>query len=89
MNKLNISTAFDTERRRQDRLKAEGRFAHTAADPELSHADRFLILGEEVGEVAGAVVQLSGLSTDRTEADLKKELIQLGAVVTAWLEAID
>ena len=89
MNKLNIWTAFDMERRRQDRLKAEGRFKYTAADPELTHADRFIILGEEIGEVAGAIVQGGGLSTDRTDADLKKELIQVGAVITAWLEAID
>jgi NTP pyrophosphatase (non-canonical NTP hydrolase) len=86
MERIRIYEAFTTERERQERLKSEGRFHFTAADLYLSHADRFLILGEEVGEVAGAALQISGVATDREAADLRKELIQLGAVVTAWLE---
>jgi hypothetical protein len=86
-----IWSALNDERRRQDRLKAEGRFAHTLNDPEMSHTDRYACLGEEFGEVGGAVVQTSGLSNDRQDGrdDLKKELIQLGACVVAWLEALD
>ena len=91
MNRADIHTVLDCERDRQDRLKREGRFAHTLNDPEMSHQDRFACLGEEFGEVGGAVVQCTGLSNDRADGrdDLKKELIQLGASVVAWLEALD
>jgi NTP pyrophosphatase (non-canonical NTP hydrolase) len=89
MRQSDILTAFLDERTRQEKLIEEGRFAHTPADPELSDPDRFLILMEEIGEVSGAIVQESGLSADRTTANLKKELIQTGAVIVAWLEAID
>lgn len=88
MRRNEIHEAITCERMRQDQLKEQGRFPHTAADPELTNVDRFAIAGEEFGEVAAAVVQTSGLSTDRTSANLKKELIQLGAVVQAWLEAL-
>lgn len=92
MTREQIFIAFSDERRRQEVLKAQGRFKYTPADPELSHTDRFAILGEEFGEIGGAVVQGSGLSSDRTDQGdveaLRKELIQLGAVVTAWLEAL-
>lgn len=83
-----IYDALETERLRQNQLKAEGRFAHTLADPEMSNADRVACLGEEFGEACGAVVQISGLSNDRTTADLRKELTHVGACVVAWLEAL-
>ncbi len=81
---------LDAERHRQEQLKRAGRFKHTAADREISHKDRLAILAEEFGEVAGAVVQLSGLSNDRqaSEADLQRELVQVAAVCLAWLEGL-
>ena len=88
---LKIMNLFSKERERQEQLKKAGRFAHTLADPEMSHQGRLACLGEEFGEVAGAVVQCTGLSNDRQDGrdDLKKELIQLGACVVAWLEALE
>lgn len=88
MTQCEIFTALTVERIRQEQLKRDGRFAHTLADPEMSHADRLACLGEEFGEAAGAVVQTSGLSNDRTQADLKKELLHVGACVVAWLETL-
>ncbi len=81
------------ERSRQEELKAAGRFTHTMADLEgLTHQDRFVCLGEEHGEVAGAVSALTGISNDRMQDgrnDLRKELIHVAAVAVAWLEAIE
>jgi NTP pyrophosphatase (non-canonical NTP hydrolase) len=89
--RMGILKALSEERDRQERLKTEGRFANTLADPEMSHQDRFVTLGEEIGEVAAAVVQVTGLSYDRQETrdDLKKELIHAGACIVAWLEALE
>lgn len=87
-----IYDLVETERLRQNRLKAEGRFAYTLADPEMSHGDRVACLGEEFGEACRAVVEVSGLSNDLKVGDLtmnlQKELVQVAACCVAWLEAI-
>jgi hypothetical protein len=90
MNRHQIFGRIDHERDRQEQLKAEGRFDHTLAD-DIPGPDKLTIMAEEFGEVAGATVQLSGLSNDRqtTRDDLKKELIQLAATCVAWLEALE
>lgn len=71
--------AISCERERQDELKAEGRFDHTCADPELSDFERLAILVEEIGEVSRAL---------QGDGDLEEELIQTAAVALAWLEGI-
>ena len=78
------------ERKRQDRLKAEGRFEHTPAD-DISNEERFLMLGEEFGEVAGQVLGLSGDAHDRPVSlnFLRKELIHVAAISAAWVEGLD
>lgn len=76
------------ERLRQEQLKAEGRFPHTCADPELSHFERLPILAEEFGEVGRALNELAGLANDKHGVDLRKELIQVAAVAAAWAEAL-
>lgn len=78
------------ERARQEQLKAEGRFPHTAADniPLLAKNG---ILGEEAGEVATACLNYCGFSRDYTTDGLKeihKELIQVAAVALAFLQGI-
>lgn len=53
--KLIVCQVGIVERIRQDRLKAEGRFKYTCADPEISHAECLAVLLEEVGECAEAL----------------------------------
>jgi NTP pyrophosphatase (non-canonical NTP hydrolase) len=45
------------------------------------------ILGEEVGEVANAI--LEGTFSDAPLAHVRDELVQVAAVAVAWVEAID
>lgn len=70
------------ERERQERLKRLGEFRATCADAEMTHDERMVVLVEEVGEIARAVLERSG-------ADLRDELIQVAAVAVAWVEALD
>lgn len=80
------------ERLRQEQLREEGRFTHTCASPEMSHEDCYLVLGEEVGEVARAILEGNrshAESLDKHGKDLRKELIQVAAVCMAWVERID
>ena len=70
------------ERMRQEQLRAEGRFAHTAADPEMSDTAFLAVLMEEVGEVARAINDGEGAKR------LKDELVQVAAVCVARLELL-
>lgn len=83
------------ERARQNVLKDEGRFDHTLDDKALSNGDRLACVDEEIGEVAREILELRRLVHDRprheqpgaSERDkLRKELIQVAALVVAWLE---
>ena len=81
------------ERERQERLKEQGKFTHTCADPEMTHAERLPVLIEEVGEVARALLEQGHLPNEQSHdlhgADLRRELVQVAAVALAWLEAVD
>lgn len=70
------------ERMRQEQLRAEGRFAHTAADPEMSDTAFLAVLMEEVGEVARAINDAEGAKR------LRDELVQVAAVCVARLELL-
>lgn len=72
-----------SERLRQERLRAAGKFTHTAATLGQTHDRRNSVLVEEVGEVARA------LNDNETPGELRTELIQVAAVAVAWVEAID
>lgn len=92
--RMEIFEAINLERERQDRLKAQGRFKFTAADGGMGNLDRLACIGEEIGEVARECLNLRNLVYDRprhqndTETDdLEKELIQIAALVVAWLES--
>ncbi len=70
------------ERIRQEDLKAKGKFKHTCADKEMSDGDCMLVLMEEVGEVARAVLDKEG------KGALREELIQVAAVAVSWAERL-
>jgi hypothetical protein len=87
------------ERRRQDKLKAEGRFPFTCADAIVqdtkargNDALKLAILMEEIGEASRAVCEVERLANDKHYDDakkqLRKELVQCSAVILAWLESL-
>lgn len=73
------------ERVRQETLKVEGRFKYTAAD-NIPDQDKFLMLAEEYGEVSRAI--LGRMMIVQDGGDLRKELIQVAAIATAWIESL-
>lgn len=85
-SRLAVLKDISNERRRQDKLKAEGRFTATCADP-ISNDRRLSILVEEVGEVARASLGNAGAVQDG--GDLRKELVQVAAITLAWIEGLD
>jgi hypothetical protein len=84
----------EIERRRQERLKAEGRFKYTCADPEMTNDESYLVLGEEFGEVARQVLNDPSRTGERSydgeyaKQDLINELVQVAAVSVAWAERL-
>lgn len=70
---FNVLDSITEERIRQDEKWGSQR--------ELPSGTWYLILGEEFGEVGNAV--LEGSPT------LRDELVQVAAVATAWIEALD
>lgn len=92
------------ERKRQEQLKADGKFTFTCADP-ISNATKLAILAEEFGEVAKEVTDMlifdakgHGSKTSKRNqknyeigqrAKLRDELVQVAAVCVAWCEALD
>jgi len=89
--RIRIFEAINRERARQETLKAAGKFKYTCADSNMLSSEKYLVLAEEVGEVARAVLNLQNFAFDYS-ADLGKvreELIQVAAVSVAWLEFID
>jgi hypothetical protein len=82
------------ERDRQEaighRKRAGGIDWRSCADPQMAGGDttRFLVLGEEVGEVANAVLE-AGYGSIVDDEHLREELVQVAAVAVAWVEAID
>ena len=76
------------ERRRQERLKAEGRFRYTLADVEASNTLRLGAVVEEIGEVSKNLLAREGLVTDGdpTLRALHTELSQVAALSVAWME---
>lgn len=74
------------ERRRQDDLKAEGRFKHTFTDLEMSNTDRLIELAREFGEVVEAI---NYTGAGKVRDNLREELIQVAACCVAWVEGLD
>jgi hypothetical protein len=98
--------AIEYERMRQEQIgetkREQGIDWRSCADPEMPGGDatRFVVLSEETGEVARAILE-RGFRDDRAQrADarldagvedrpLRDELVQVAAVAVAWIEAID
>ena len=76
------------ERLRQELIgvekQARGEAWSTCADPKMAGGDdrRFVVLAEEFGEVAKAMLD------QEPDANLITELVQVAAVSVAWVEAI-
>jgi hypothetical protein len=83
------------ERERQEEIgrtkRAAGIDWRSCADPDMAGGDgtRYLVLGEEVGEVANAVLEAGYGNSASDDAHLREELVQVAAVAVAWVEAID
>lgn len=77
-----------TERARQVRLRVAGKFNHTPDEVPTGRA--FLMLTEECGESAKAILELSGdvREDTTTTSDLYAELVQVAAVAVAMAEGI-
>ena len=81
-----VYNAIDAERQRQQQLHPD----KTCAD-RMAQSSRYLILAEEVGEVAAALQDLHSKTSDRdgwlqARDHLHDELVQVAAVAVAWLE---
>jgi hypothetical protein len=82
------------ERHRQEeigrRKRAEGIDWRSCADPAMDGGDgtRFLVLGEEVGEVANAVLE-AGYQGEPGNEHLRNEVVQIAAVAMRWVDSID
>lgn len=101
----NVLIRIVAERARQERLKANGKFAYTCADPEYSLTEKLTVLAEEFGETSREVCELMFLIYKNPEdliaakvKDkliregkhlLRKELIETAAVAIAWCEALE
>lgn len=87
-----VLISIGKERRRQNRLKAEGRFLYTCADDGLTPAEKLACLTEELGEVAKEVLTREGRrlarDTEGSVQGLRKELTQVAALAAAWLESL-
>lgn len=88
---------IDSERTRQDALKASGRFKYTCADKQLTMWEKYAILVEEVGELSRAMLNRAALVKDLKDyreigdwgEEMKKEITQVGAICLAWLESME
>jgi len=77
------------ERRRQEDLKRQGRFAYTLADDGMTDFQRLACIAEEIGEVSRCLLGRAGLTTDGgTDAMLRAELCQVAALAVAWMERL-
>lgn len=74
-----VANHINEERRRQD--------AKWGSQRHLPPAVWLAILTEEVGEVAEQI--LEARAGNARAGELRKELIQVAAVATAWLEALE
>jgi hypothetical protein len=70
------------------KLKVEGRFTYTIADP-IPNMWKSAMIVEETGEVAREVIALEGIVQEKGDLPaLRKELIQVAALATAWANSI-
>lgn len=92
------------ERRRQEQLKAAGKFLWSCSDDSfklpdggtgaVTSSDKLAVLSEEFGEAAREVTEIlikasKGEDPNGNYCALRKELIQVAAVCVAWVESLE
>lgn len=92
LNKQRADILADVAKECQRQEDLYGGKPNDLRDPETPIEHGHLVLGEEVGEVARALLD-GGLQEDRllnaaAVAHLKEEIVQCAAVCVAWLEGI-
>ncbi len=83
MSRIDIYAAIDAERDRQaDKWGGPHDWGHgDCSSPAVEDSTKVMVLAEECGEVARAVLDLDA-------HNLPRELIQVAAVAVAWLESM-
>lgn len=61
----------------------------SCSDLAMADDTRYLVLGEEVGEVANALLEAGYGTAGASRAKAREELVQVAAVAIAWIQAID
>ncbi len=88
-----VQPAISAERDRQDHLFRSGKHQFSCTSPIVDVARKFRVLMEEIGEVAEAIDRLEATSKPHNATaaimHLTRELIQVAAVTTAWLESLE
>lgn len=84
------------ERERQEKLFQARKFLFTCSSPVASGSRKLRVLIEEIGEVAECIDKLEFNTTAKAPAfvrqwkeELIKELVQVAAVLCAWLESLE
>jgi len=76
------------ERDRQENFVKTGKFKATCASREMKFSTKIRVLAEEVGEVAQAIDLLEKCKTNMRRQWLITEIVQVNAVLVAWLESL-
>lgn len=73
----------------QERIRAHAKHGKNSMEQDMPTERRLAILVEEVGEAAKEINDgvLAGEGADLVK--LRKELVQVGAMAAAWIDAID
>lgn len=84
MKRLAIFDAIDAERERQSEMwdRDHGWGFGDCSSDDVEPIVKVAVLAEECGEVARAVIDMD------PKASLRRELVQVAAVATAWLESL-
>jgi NTP pyrophosphatase (non-canonical NTP hydrolase) len=72
--------------RAHEKHSASGR---SCEQMEVDDPDWLPVLVEEVGEVANAMIEDAIFRGGSSRTHLRKELVQVAAMATAWIDAID
>jgi len=84
---LIVLEAIVCERERQNILFADGKIRFNCACGDVPPEKKFVVLTEELGEVAEAL-QRPGQFSTKVREHLRSELIQVAAVAVAWAESL-
>jgi hypothetical protein len=91
---LDILDDVAQERRRQEHLRAAGKFRFTCADTHdvlgnpVTYPEALAVLAEEFGEVSREIAEFVIAPAKMSRDDLYAELVQLAAVAVALAERV-